>query len=109
MDGDWLKNLEIGGWSAVFLIVCYGIYKLILARGLASKCGWFEVDLRSKEVRLRELDDQKELELKRIEMESLRLKAEILKYESNIRYDGDYSKEPTQGGEDAPHTWQAVG
>ena len=109
MESDLLKNLEISGWTAVFLIVCYGIYRLILARGLASKCGWFSIDLRSKEVRLRELDDQKELDMKRLELEELRLKAQILKYESNVSYDGDYSKDPPQSVKDEANSWEAVG
>ena len=111
METGLLKNLEISGWTAVFLIVCYGIYKLILARGLASKCGWFSLDLRSKEVRLKELEDTKELQLKIYELEGLRLKAQILKYESlvNQEYDGNYSKNTPESSEDEADTRKAVG
>lgn len=108
-DSDILKNLEISGWTAVFLIVCYGIYRLILARGLASKCGWFSIDLRSKEVRLRELDDKKELDMKRLELEELRLKAEILKYEKVINHDADYSAAVAESSEDETYTWKGLG
>tara|TARA_B100000674_G_C37342940_1_gene690572 strand:- start:176 stop:514 length:339 start_codon:yes stop_codon:yes gene_type:complete len=110
-DAGILKNLEISGWTAVFLIVCYGIYKLVLARGLASKCGWFELDLRSKEVRLKELEDKKELDLKKLKIQELKLKAEILKYEAvvNKQYDGNYAENTSESSEDETDTRKTMG
>tara|TARA_Y100000816_G_scaffold289133_1_gene274999 strand:- start:1408 stop:1761 length:354 start_codon:yes stop_codon:yes gene_type:complete len=115
MSADMLKSLEISGWTAVFLLVCYGVYRLILARGLASKCGWFELDLRSKEVRLREIEMQHELDMRDREINELRYKARILKYEKAIGLhdghfnDSDHSDSTAESGEAAPHTWQGVG
>jgi len=84
MSADVLKSLEISGWTAVFLVCCYGIYRLILARGLASKCGWFELDLRSKEVRLKEIERAHELAMRDREIQELRYQAQILKYRDVI-------------------------
>ena len=82
-SSDILKNLEIGGWSAIFLICAYGFYKLILAKGFASKCGWFSIDLRSKEARILEINNKQELELKRLEIDEILAKAELLKYQTD--------------------------
>ena len=110
-----LRSLEISGWTAVFLLCCYGIYRLILARGLASKCGWFELALRSKEVRLREIEMRHELDMRDREIKELRYRAQILKYDKSIGLDdrhfdhSDNSDAAPEGGEAAPHTWQGVG
>ena len=82
-SSDILKNLEIGGWSAIFLICAYGFYKLILAKGFASKCGWFSIDLRSKEARILEINNKQEIELKRLEIDEIHAKAELLKYQND--------------------------
>ena len=78
---DILQNLEIGGWSAIFLMCAYGIYKLILAKGFASKCGMFQVDLRSAATRQMEINNKQEIDMKKLEIEEMKAKAELLKYQ----------------------------
>lgn len=85
-----LKNLEIGGFSAVFMICCFGLYKLILAKGFASKCGMFSLDLRSASTRQKEIANLHELEMRKLEIEELRANAELLKYQNNYK-DNEYS------------------
>lgn len=89
-SSEILNNLEIGGWSAIFLICAYGAYKLIQSRGLSSKCGIFQVDLRSKEARLLEINNKHELDLKKLEIEEMKTKAELLKYK---HYNNEHSTE----------------
>jgi hypothetical protein len=89
---ELLNNLEIGGWSAIFLICSYGFYKIILARGFASKCGFFSVDLRSKEARLLEIQNKQEIDMRKLDIEEMLAKAEVLKYQSN---NNDNSREKT--------------
>ena len=80
-----LDNVEIGGFSAVFILFCYGLYKLILAKGFASKCGLFSIDLRSVSTCQKELANTHELEMKKLEIQELKANAEILLYQNSIK------------------------
>lgn len=70
-----LEQLEISGLLASMLIVAYGLYKLIVLKGLNSRCGWVSVDLRSASTRQKEMELNHELELARLEVEKLKYTA----------------------------------
>ena len=78
MSAALLEQLEISGFLAVIIIIAYGLYKLILARGLTSKCGWISVDLRSASTRQKESELAHELELARLEVEKLKYSPNIV-------------------------------
>tara|TARA_B110000902_G_scaffold104551_1_gene123552 strand:+ start:288 stop:569 length:282 start_codon:yes stop_codon:yes gene_type:complete len=74
VEAGVLQQLEISGMLAAFLIVAYGLYKLIILKGLNSKCGLVSVDLRSASTKQKELEYEHDIELKKLEVEIERIK-----------------------------------
>ena len=80
MSAAILEQLEISGLLASMLIFAYGLYKLIVLKGLNSRCGWVSVDLRSASTRQKELELNHELELAKLEVEKLKYTTAIPNY-----------------------------
>ena len=72
MSADILEQLEISGFMASMLICAFMLWKLIILRGLNSRCGWVSVDLRSASTRQKELELNHEVEMKKLEIEGLK-------------------------------------
>ena len=78
-DFDMLKNLEISGFMCSILIICYGVYKLIIIKGVNSKCGALQIDLRSKSTRQKEMSLQQEVDLAKLDLEKMKATLELEK------------------------------
>lgn len=72
MSAAILEQLEISGMLASMLIFAYGLYKLIILKGLNSRCGWVSVDLRSASTRQKEMELNHEVQMKQLEIEALK-------------------------------------
>ena len=74
IESNILEQLEISGVLAAFLLIAYCLYKLIIIRGLHSRCGLFSIDFRSKSTRQKELEYDHDIKLKQIELDLERIK-----------------------------------
>ena len=93
MDENILKNAEIGGFSAVFLICAYGIYKILLVKGFSSRCGIFQLDLKTPQTRQKEIEYRHIEEMAKIQNRKLELELELqnkINHTNNII--DDYNK-----------------
>lgn len=92
-----LQHLESVGFNGVLIIFLFGIYKLLTSRNFVSKCGWMSLDFRSASTRQKELADKHELEMRKLEIDEMKAKAQLLKYETLVNKNGSPREEVTKG------------
>ena len=68
-------NLESGAIFALICSLAMGLYKLIEKMGVQSKCGIFSLDCRKPETKMQEIKMEHETNIRKLELESLRLQA----------------------------------
>lgn len=95
-----LQHLESVGFNGVLIILLFGIYKLLTSRNFVSKCGWMSLDFRSASTRQKELSNKHEIEMRKLEIDEIKAKAQLLKYESLVNKtveNGSPREEVTKG------------
>lgn len=71
MEDKLLENLENVGMNGLMLVFLFGLYKFLISRNLVSKCGIFNLDLRSAETRQLELEYKHKERLAELEVQKL--------------------------------------
>ena len=93
MDKSILNNLESVGFNGVLILFFFGVYKFLTSRNFVSRCGKCTADFRSPSTRQKELSNIHEIELKKLDIEEVLAKTELLKYSKKYIKDNSINDE----------------